>query len=259
MKNAQDLQSLQSTLYGLRLWGLRDVWLPGKATAQTRPTDSRETRELQGPETGPSPARQEPAQNAAARDAQREAKTKLLKEIREDLGDCRRCPLHRGRTQIVFGEGDAVARLVFVGEGPGADEDRLGRPFVGPAGQLLNKMIRAMGWRREQVYICNVVKCRPPGNRMPLPEEIERCAPFLVRQLEAVRPLVICSLGACASQTLLGTNRPISELRQKIHVWRGIPLIATYHPAYLLRNGAKKADTWKDLQSVMELLTSFDA
>lgn len=235
------------------------MWLPGKAPAQTGPTDAGETRELQAPETGPSPGWKEPAQEAAAREAEREAKTKLLEEIREDLGDCRRCPLHRGRTQIVFGEGDAAARLVFVGEGPGADEDRLGRPFVGQAGQLLNKMIRAMGWRREQVYICNVVKCRPPGNRMPLPEEIERCAPFLVRQLEAVRPQVICSLGACASRTLLGTNAPISELRRKIHVWRGIPLIATYHPAYLLRNGAKKADTWKDLQVVMELLKSFDA
>lgn len=259
MKDDKDLQSLQSTLYGLRLWGLREVLLSVKAPAQPQSTDSKATSELEGRETGPLPAQGEPAHEAAAREAEREAKTKLLEEIREDLGDCRRCPLHRGRTYIVFGEGDAAARLAFVGEGPGADEDRLGRPFVGQAGQLLNKMIHAIGWRRQQVYICNVVKCRPPKNRMPLPEEIERCAPFLVRQLEAIRPQVICSLGACASQTLLGTNRPISELRRKIHLWRGIPLIATYHPAYLLRNGAKKADAWKDLQEVMELLKSFDA
>ncbi|WP_123289147.1 uracil-DNA glycosylase [Desulfosoma caldarium] len=201
----------------------------------------------------------EPVKGLAAREAERQAKIKLLEEIRTDLGDCRRCPLHQGRTHIVFGEGNATARLVFVGEGPGADEDRLGRPFVGQAGQLLNKMIRAMGWRREHVYICNVVKCRPPRNRVPLPEEIQQCAPFLFRQLEAIRPQVICTLGACASQTLLGCSTPISELRQKIHLWRGIPLIATYHPAYLLRNGAKKAEAWKDLQEVMERLKAFNS
>lgn len=233
------LESLRCTLSGLRQWGLRDILLPGKARQVAMALEH--------------PMHDEPVRTATGEE-ERKAKGVLLEEIRRDLGECTRCPLHQGRTQIVFGEGDPAAQLVFVGEGPGADEDRLGRPFVGQAGQLLNKMIRAIGCQRDDVYICNVVKCRPPGNRVPLPEEIRCCGPFLIRQLEAIRPKVICTLGACASQTLLGTNTAISELRRKIHLWRGIPLIATYHPAYLLRNAAKKAEAWKDLLELMPFL-----
>lgn len=237
------LRSFRATLVHLRLWGLRDVLLSGSPQPDV-PVRSEENLRIESPPSLP---------GDIPSDARRRKET-LLQDIRRDLGDCRRCPLHAGRTHLVFGEGDPAARLVFVGEGPGADEDRLGRPFVGQAGQLLNRMIRAMGFRREDVYICNVVKCRPPGNRVPAPEEIRMCSPFLIRQLEAVGPQVICTLGACASQTLLRTTAPISDLRRKIHVWRGIPLIATYHPAYLLRNSAKKAETWKDLLDVMAIL-----
>jgi DNA polymerase len=178
-----------------------------------------------------------------------------LSIIREDLGDCTRCRLHLSRTTIVYGDGSPQARLVFVGEGPGFDEDQQGRPFVGRAGKLLDKMIKALGLKREEVYICNVVKCRPPNNRTPLPDEIETCSPFLFRQLEAIAPAVVCALGACAAQTLLTTTRPISSLRVKRHYWRGMPLICTFHPAYLLRNASQKASTWQDLLLVHNILT----
>jgi DNA polymerase len=177
-----------------------------------------------------------------------------LEAIREDLGDCTRCRLHIERGLLVFGEGSPRAPLVFVGEGPGFEEDRQGRPFVGKAGKLLEKMIHALGLWREDVYICNVVKCRPPKNRTPSPDEIAVCSPFLLRQLEAIRPQVICALGACAAQTLLESSQPISAIRKNIHRWRGIPLAATYHPAYLLRNPAQKAAVWKDLLEVRKFL-----
>jgi DNA polymerase len=180
---------------------------------------------------------------------------RALSAIREDLGDCRRCRLHASRTSIVFGEGSSHARLVFVGEGPGFEEDQQGRPFVGRAGKLLEKMIKALGFRREDVYICNVVKSRPPDNRTPLPEEIEACSPFLFRQIEAVAPVVICALGACAAQTLLSTTKSISSLRNKRHSWRGMPLVCTFHPAYLLRNASQKASTWQDLLIIHGILT----
>jgi uracil-DNA glycosylase len=178
----------------------------------------------------------------------------VLMDIREHLGECTRCGLHRNRTQIVFGEGSPRARLVFVGEGPGFDEDRQGRPFVGRAGKLLDNMIKALGFRREEIYICNVVKCRPPSNRTPLPDEIQTCSPFLFRQLEALAPHAICALGACAAQTLLATTKAISGLRGKRLVWRGMPLVCTFHPAYLLRNPSQKASTWQDLLVVREIL-----
>lgn len=177
-----------------------------------------------------------------------------LQEIRDELGDCKRCRLHEGRRHLVFGEGSARPVLVFVGEGPGFDEDRQGRPFVGRAGKLLDKMIRSLGLEREQVYICNVVKCRPPNNRTPNPDEIDACSPFLTRQLTTLRPKVICALGACAAQTLLGTSSAISKLRGKVHSWRGIPLVSTFHPAYLLRNPAQKGATWQDLLIVHQIL-----
>ncbi|MGA3211225.1 MAG: uracil-DNA glycosylase [Terriglobales bacterium] len=178
-----------------------------------------------------------------------------LREIRQDLGDCTRCPLHTmGRKQIVFGTGDPHAELMFVGEAPGADEDQRGEPFVGRAGQLLNNMITAMGLGREDVYIANVIKCRPPGNRTPLPEECATCSPFLLRQIDAIHPKALVALGAVAARTLLGVNDSMGSLRGHWYQVRGIALAVTYHPAYLLRNPPAKKDTWQDLQMVMKRL-----
>jgi len=177
-----------------------------------------------------------------------------LERVREDLGDCRRCKLAGSRRNIVFGEGSPEAELVFVGEAPGGDEDVQGKPFVGRAGQLLTKIIGAMGLRREDVYICNILKCRPPQNRNPLPEEIASCEPFLIRQLEAIRPRAICALGSFAARTLLKSETPITLLRGSFHDYQGIPLMPTYHPAYLLRNPGAKKQVWEDVQKIMELL-----
>jgi len=177
-----------------------------------------------------------------------------LLKIRADLGECTRCKLHKTRNKIVFGDGSADARLVFVGEGPGHDEDVQGLPFVGRAGKLLTQMIEAMGLQRKDVYICNVVKCRPPENRLPEKDEVTPCSPFLLRQLDAINPKVIVCLGACAAQTLLETNRGISQFRGQWLEFRGRKLMATYHPAYLLRNPSAKAEVWKDLQKVMAVL-----
>ena len=174
-----------------------------------------------------------------------------LDEVRRALGDCKRCKLCSGRKNLVFGVGNPKARLVFVGEGPGAEEDNQGIPFVGAAGQLLTKMIAAMGYTRDEVYICNVVKCRPPGNRNPEPDEIQACQPFLEAQLSAIRPSVIIALGKFAAQTLLRTDTPITRLRGQWREYVGIPLMPTFHPAYLLRNPAEKKPAWADLQAVM--------
>jgi DNA polymerase len=177
-----------------------------------------------------------------------------LDDIRADLGECTRCRLHKARTKLVFGVGNPKAELVFVGEGPGHDEDLQGEPFVGRAGKLLTQMIEAMSLRREDVYICNVVKCRPPENRLPDKDEIAVCSPFLLRQLAAIQPKVICCLGACSAQTLLATTQGISRFRGEWFDFRGSKLIATYHPAYLLRNPPAKSEVWKDLQKVMAIL-----
>jgi uracil-DNA glycosylase family 4 len=190
-----------------------------------------------------------------------------LKLIREDLGDCTRCKLHQqGRKQIVFGVGNPRAELMFVGEGPGADEDTQGEPFVGRAGQLLNNMIKAMGLQREDVYIANIVKCRPPGNRTPERDECETCSPFLMRQIAVVKPKVIVALGAVAAKNLLAINAPMSELRGRWYdfkpagvrgsdpSWPGARLAVTYHPAFLLRDPRQKGEAWKDLQMVMKYL-----
>ena len=177
-----------------------------------------------------------------------------LLKIQTDLGDCTRCKLHRGRTKLVFGDGNPKADLVFVGEGPGRDEDQQGLPFVGRAGKLLTQMIEAMGMQRKDVYICNVVKCRPPENRTPEKDEVETCSPFLLRQLDAISPKVIVCLGSVAAQTLLETNRGISHFRGEWLEFRGRKLMATYHPAYLLRNPSAKGEVWKDLQKVMAVL-----
>jgi uracil-DNA glycosylase len=179
----------------------------------------------------------------------------ILQSIREDLGDCTRCKLHKqGRKQIVFGVGNPHADIMFIGEGPGADEDEQGEPFVGRAGQLLNNMINAMGVKREDVYIANVVKCRPPGNRTPEPDECATCSPFLLRQIDAIQPKVLVALGAVAARNLTGVNEPMMRMRGKWWDFRGTKLAITYHPAYLLRDPRQKAEAWKDLQMVMKEL-----
>ena len=184
--------------------------------------------------------------------APEEAPARLaLPLVREELGECTRCKLHRSRTNIVFGVGNPAADLVFVGEAPGYDEDRQGEPFVGAAGQLLDKMIAAMGLLREDVYIANCLKCRPPQNRDPEPDEVAACEPFLRKQLEAIAPRLIVTLGKFAAQTLLRTEAPISALRGRWHRYHGIPLMPTFHPAFLLRSPDRKRDAWRDLQMVM--------
>jgi DNA polymerase len=178
-----------------------------------------------------------------------------LRFIREDIGDCTRCRLHKqGRKQIVFGVGNPRAELMFIGEAPGADEDEQGEPFVGRAGQLLNNMIKAMGLSREEIYIANIIKCRPPGNRTPERDECETCSPFLMRQIEVIGPKAIVALGAVAAKTLLAINAPMSELRGKWYDFRGTKLAVTYHPAFLLRDPRQKKEAWKDLQMVMKEL-----
>ena len=181
--------------------------------------------------------------------------TKALRIIREDLGDCTRCVLHKqGRKQIVFGVGNPKADLMFIGEAPGADEDEQGEPFVGRAGQLLNNMIKAMGLQREDVYIANIIKCRPPGNRTPERDECETCSPFLMRQIAVIKPKVIVALGAVAAKTLLAVNAPMAELRGRWYDFRGTKLAVTYHPAFLLRDPRQKKEAWNDLQRVMKEL-----
>jgi len=224
------------------------------AAAKTTPTATRTI-----PQSGSAPA----AAATAPAPIQRAAGLSLfestdriegdtLDRIRADISPtCTRCKLHKARTQIVFGVGNPKAQLVFVGEGPGRDEDEQGEPFVGRAGKLLTQMIEAMNLKREDVYICNVVKCRPPENRLPEKDEIATCSPYLLRQLGVIAPKVICCLGACSAQTLLETTQGISRFRGEWFDFHGAKLIATYHPAYLLRNPAAKGEVWKDLQKVM--------
>ncbi len=195
-----------------------------------------------------------PAQDPLAHDP--------LDQILRDIGDCKRCRLHEGRNKIVFGTGDPRAKIVFVGEGPGADEDEQGLPFVGRAGQLLTQMIEGTAKKeglpllRKDVYICNVVKCRPPGNRTPLPDEMEICGGFLSRQLETIRPAAICALGSTAVKALLETKDGVTRLRGQWHKWRGIPLMVTYHPSYLLRgyNQSQKREAWEDLKKLLHFV-----
>jgi uracil-DNA glycosylase family 4 len=184
-------------------------------------------------------------------------KHETLEQIRKNMGDCQRCKLGRTRKKIVFGIGNPKARLVFVGEGPGADEDEKGEPFVGRAGGVLNRLIAAMELKREDVYICNIVKCRPPGNRDPEQDEVAACSPFLLRQLRSINPEVIVALGKPASHTLLACKEPISKLRGKFRDFHGIPLMPTYHPSYLLRSGGNSDsfwDVWDDMTQVLQLL-----
>ncbi len=193
----------------------------------------------------------------ALQDSEEPNSSALLASIREEIGDCRRCPLSEGRTNLVFGEGSPLARLMFVGEGPGASEDREGRPFVGRAGQLLTRMIKAMGLERSEVYIANVVKCRPPSNRDPEQSEIEKCFPFLREQIKAISPEVIVGLGRVAVSSLLGRKVSMGRTRGNFEYFDGIPLMPTYHPAFLLRKEHErkwKAEAWEDLKKVMAIL-----
>ena len=181
-----------------------------------------------------------------------------LEEIRKELGDCKRCKLHRTRTTIVFGEGNKNAKLMFIGEGPGYEEDVQGRPFVGRAGQLLTKIIQSMHLQREEVYIANIIKCRPPQNRNPEPDEINSCNPFLMNQIHAIQPKIICALGTFSAQTLLKTDTKITALRGKFHEMAGIRVFPTYHPAYLLRNPERKREVWEDMKQISQWMKEND-
>ena len=179
-----------------------------------------------------------------------------LAEVRKELGDCQRCKLHRTRRTIVFGEGNEKATLMFIGEGPGYDEDVQGRPFVGKAGQLLTKIIQSINLSRDEVYIANIIKCRPPQNRNPEPDEIQSCSPFLMKQIRVIQPKIICALGTFSAQTLLKTDAKISVLRGKIYDLEGIKVIPTYHPAFLLRNPERKREVWEDMKKIAEWLNN---
>jgi DNA polymerase len=204
-------------------------------------------RENPGTAAPPAPEPTVPAETSAG-------ELSTLEAVRAELGDCQRCSLGSRRNRLVFGEGNPHAELVFVGEAPGADEDAQGKPFVGRAGQLLTRIIAAMELKRDEVYICNILKCRPPGNRNPQPDEIAACEPFLIRQIEAIRPRVLCALGGFAAHTLLKSEAPITVLRGRFHSYQGIPLMPTYHPAYLLRNPGAKKQVWEDVQVIMKAL-----
>jgi DNA polymerase len=229
---------------------------PGPSRAARRVTNIGPQGAADGP---PMPAQEGGPHGGAARRQARGAVSvsngEALREIRVDLGDCTRCKLHRlGRRQIVFGVGNPDADLMFVGEAPGHDEDVQGEPFVGRAGQLLTRIIEAIGLRREDVYIANVIKCRPPENRNPEPDEVDMCEPFLFRQVETIRPKVIVALGTFAARTLLKTQDPISRLRGRIYTYGHAKLIPTFHPAFLLRSPDRKRDVWEDMKKVRAIL-----
>ncbi|MGA2517245.1 MAG: uracil-DNA glycosylase [Thermodesulfobacteriota bacterium] len=189
-------------------------------------------------------------------DSEKATRTAILTlaEVRKELGDCKRCKLHRARRTIVFGEGNEKASLMVIGEGPGYDEDVQGRPFVGKAGQLLTKILQSINLTREEVYITNIVKCRPPQNRNPEPDEIQSCNPFLMKQIAVIQPRIICALGAFSAQTLLKTDTKITALRGKLFDLEGIKVIPTYHPAFLLRNPERKREVWEDMKKIAELM-----
>ena len=250
--DASPREGLVSAVADLRAWlswagdsGLRS-FPPQRPATALRPSADPPAALLQ----------QAPPHAGVAMPAASKTSVKLptLQSVRDELGECTRCKLHSGRNKIVFGVGNPKARLVFVGEAPGEDEDLQGEPFVGKAGQLLTKMIEAMGLRREDVYICNTVKCRPPNNRNPEPDELESCEPFLKGQLAALRPDAIVTLGKFASQALLRDQTPISRLRGIFREYAGVPLMPTFHPAYLLRAPGEKGKVWSDLQLVMKKL-----
>jgi uracil-DNA glycosylase len=211
-------------------------------------------REIPRAPAAPSKAAGRAKHAAPAKRPSAQTKAASLAALREEIGDCMRCRLQKGRTHLVFGVGNPDARLMFIGEGPGRDEDLQGIPFVGRAGQLLTKIIEAMGLTRDDVYIANIVKCRPPENRAPAPDEVATCMPFLLRQIEVIAPDVIVCLGSVAAQNLLGTERKITTLRGHFQDFHGIPVMPTYHPAFLLRNPNMKKPVWEDMKQVMRLL-----
>ncbi|MBI4388401.1 MAG: uracil-DNA glycosylase [Candidatus Omnitrophica bacterium] len=234
-----DQKNLKWQLEALRLSGVSELVLPG------RPLASNEAPQQKTVEPLAIPTSEITSQKQA------------LLELRQEVQNCLKCEeLCRARTQTVFGAGYAKAKLVFVGEAPGFDEDKQGLPFVGKAGQLLTKMIESIGFKRTDVFICNVLKCRPPQNRNPKPEEVVNCSPYLWKQLDIIKPKLICALGNFASQTLLQTTRSISQLRGIVHESRGTRIICTFHPAYLLRNPSDKRKAWEDLKRVREELTA---
>jgi uracil-DNA glycosylase len=235
--------------------GATDTVAPSLSSHFVEGVEARDLEAISSQEPTPIPPRKPlPAAPAALNIVPPQDRAAALQAIRDDIGDCTRCALHKGRHKIVFADGSPNARLLFVGEGPGADEDAQGLPFVGRAGQLLNNMITAMGLKREAVYIANVVKCRPPNNRTPEPDEANTCVPFLFRQIDVVRPEVIVALGATAATYLLGARQPLAGLRGRIHNVRNAKLIVTYHPAYLLRDPRQKKEAWADLQIAMREL-----
>jgi len=199
-----------------------------------------------------------PATGRESEDSHSNLTLQTLEEVRKELGDCRRCKLYRTRRTIVFGEGNEKARLMLIGEGPGYDEDVQGRPFVGKAGQLLTKIIQSIHLEREEVYIANIIKCRPPQNRNPEPDEIESCYPFLLKQIQTIQPKVICALGTFAAQTLLNTNAKITALRGRVFDFTGIKVFPTYHPAFLLRNPERKREVWEDVKQISEWMANKD-
>ncbi|MDR4508453.1 MAG: uracil-DNA glycosylase [Candidatus Brocadiaceae bacterium] len=186
---------------------------------------------------------------------EKERRDTLLEELHRKLLSCHKCSLSKTRTNLVFGVGSSTANLMFVGEAPGRDEDSKGEPFVGRAGQLLTKIIEAIGMKRSDVYIANILKCRPPGNRNPLPEEIDLCMPYLMEQIDIIQPKVLCALGTFAAQTLLNTKAPVGTLRGKFHEYKNIPTMVTFHPAYLLRNPGEKAKVWEDMKKVRDFFS----
>jgi len=253
-------EQLSARLQYYRELGIHDFYrrvVPAESSAAEDASVQDSTREAPAASSTPVEAQEimPKSVNKTSIPAAAEDRAAALQAIRADLGDCVRCPLHQqGRMQIVFGTGSPCADLMFIGEAPGADEDKQGEPFVGRAGQLLNNMIGAMGLKREDVYIANVIKCRPPGNRTPLPEECAVCSPFLLRQIEVIAPQVIVALGAVAAKTLLAVNQSLGSLRGRWYEFHGVPLAVTFHPAYLLRNPPAKKDAWQDLQMVMKRL-----
>lgn len=254
MPTSLDPETRQALAAHLRFY--RDL---GLTELYRRPVDPALAAQLaasttESQETTPIPTRKPIAPPPPVTPAPSPDRETSLRLILEDIGDCTRCALHEARHKIVFADGDPHARLMFVGEGPGADEDAQGLPFVGRAGQLLNNMIAAMGLKREEVYIANIVKCRPPGNRTPEPDEANTCSQFLFRQIDVVKPDVIVALGATAATYLLGQRQPLAGLRGRVHSLRGSRLIVTYHPAYLLRDPRQKKEAWADLQIAMKEL-----
>jgi len=213
----------------------------------------RVTEALEARSGAPSPRPVPTVSAACPMPGDEKPKEKLLLELRARMGDCQRCALAAKRTHIVFGSGNPCAGLMFVGEGPGREEDRKGLPFVGAAGELLTRIIQAMGFSREEVYIANIVKCRPPGNRDPEPDEIESCIPFLKKQIEIIAPRAIVALGRVAAQALLESDAPLGAMRGRMRQLGGVPLMVTYHPAYLLRNSSAKKTAWEDVQQIMRL------